>query len=80
MNIEKRLQNERKFKMWFDLPDGGRRYYFDIEGRVVGFARYVKIVNSDEETMFFGQEIYNAIGVLIETHEKFPNDSGHIKL
>jgi len=80
MDKEKRLQNERKFKNWDDLPDGKRRYYINVPGRVVGSARYVKIVDGEERTIFFGQEIYDAFNNLIETHEKFPNDTGHKKM
>ena len=80
MNTVKRLQNERKFKKWEELPNGGRRYYYTVQGRVAGSAIYIKIVSAEEETVFFGQEIYDAFGNLIETHEKFPNDSGHKKV
>jgi len=41
--------------------------------------RYVKEVNVDEETSRFFQEIYDEKGALIETHEKFPVDSGHLQ-
>jgi len=80
MNTPKRIRNERKFKNWEELPDGSRRYYYDVKGHVADFARYVKIVDTDEDTTFFEQEIYDAFGNLTETHEKFPNDSGHRKV
>jgi YD repeat-containing protein len=43
-------------------------------------ARYVKEVDSDEQTTRFYQEIYNAQGQLVEIHEKFPVDKGHQKV
>jgi hypothetical protein len=33
-----RAQNERKFKSWEDLPNGGRRYVRDFAGRAGGRA------------------------------------------
>jgi hypothetical protein len=39
--------------------------------------RYVKIVDADEKTLSFAQEIYDAKGKLIEIHQKFPEDKGH---
>jgi hypothetical protein len=36
----------------------------------------VKIVNQDEETLVI-QEIYNDDGIMIEHHQKFPEDTGH---
>ena len=80
MNIVKRSQNERKYKKWDDLADGRRRYYYDVQGQVVGFARYIKIVDNEEITIFFGQEIYDAFGNLIEIHDIYPNDTGHKKV
>lgn len=80
LDKEKRIQNEKKFGKWDDLPDGGRRYYFNVIGRVVGSARYVKIVDGEEKTLSFGQEIYDAFGNLIEIHQKYPNDTGHKKV
>jgi len=75
-----REQNERKFLQWINLPDGGRRYWRDVEGHHKGFARYVKEVDSSEQTTKFYQEIYNAKGELIEVHEIFPIDKGHQKV
>jgi hypothetical protein len=72
-----REQNERKFTHWITLPDGGRRYWFDVIGRRGRRARYVKEVDAYEQTVKFYQEIYNAQGKLIELHEKFPIDKGH---
>ena len=72
-----REQNERRFANWEDLPNGGRRYWIDIPGRERGLCRYVKVVDAGEVTRWFVQEIYNAQGVLIEVHEKYPVDLGH---
>ena len=72
-----RQQNERKFSHWVDLPDGGRRYWLDIAGHRGWWARYVKLVDAQEQTTAFYQEIYNEVGRLVETHHKFPTDTGH---
>ena len=74
-----RNDNERKFQNWEELPDDGRKYWLDIMGRLGWRARYVKIVDSEEKTLLFIQEIYNAQGELVEIHEKFPQDKGHQK-
>ena len=29
----KRKENERKFATWYELPDGGRRYVYEVKGR-----------------------------------------------
>ena len=72
-----RRQNERQFPNWETLPDGGRRYWKDYPDDKGGFARYVKIVSMDEETLKVTQEIYNRSGKLIATHQKYPKDTGH---
>lgn len=72
-----REQNERRFPQWDDLPDGGRRYYRVVPGRVQGYARYVKIVDADEVTQRLVQEIYDDEGHLIGLHQKYPEDTGH---
>jgi hypothetical protein len=72
-----RAQNERKFKNWEQLPDGGRRYFRDFTGRAGGRARYIKEVDASETTIRFAQEIYNSTGHLVAVHEKFPVDLGH---
>ena len=59
---------------------GSKKYWFDIEGRNGWKARYLKIVDHAEVTLAFWQEIYNENGVLVEIHEKYPIDKGHIKL
>ncbi len=79
-NELKRKINERKFGAWEELPDGGRRYSFKVEGRHGWEARYVKEVNQIEETLRFYQEIYDDTGKLVEIHEKYPDDKGHKKV
>ncbi|HHC23822.1 MAG TPA: hypothetical protein ENK58_00195 [Desulfobacterales bacterium] len=76
----KRRQNERKFDDWEELPDGGRRYSYEIRGRRGWFARYVKEVDVSEKTIRFWQEIYDDRGQLTEIHEKYPEDRGHTKI
>ena len=75
-----RAQNERKFSHWEALPNGGRRYWFEVEGRHSWKARYVKEVDVDENTVRFWQEIYNEQDTLVEIHEKYPVDKGHRKI
>lgn len=77
--MDKRRLNERKFPNHIELPDGGRRYWLEVEGRHGWVAHYVKEVDRTEQTTSFFQEIYNEKGVLIEIHEKYPFDKGHKK-
>ena len=65
-------QNERKFKHWEELPNGGRRYVREFVGRAGGRARYVKEVDVAERTTRFAQKIYDARDRLVAVHEKFP--------
>jgi hypothetical protein len=78
--LASREQNERKFTHWITLPHGGRRYWLEISGRSGWYARYVKEVDADEQTIKFYQEIYNASGERVEVHEKFPVNKGHTKV
>ena len=78
--MSSRSQNERKFRQWEQLPNGGRRYVREFAGRAGGRARYIKEVDANENTTRFVQEIYDASGRLVAVHEKFPVDSGHKQL
>lgn len=80
LTVDKRLENERKFKSWKTLPNGGRVYRLVVAGRRGWLAQYVKEVTAEEETVRFVQEIYDDQGVLVEIHEKYPVDTGHKKL
>ncbi len=80
MDARKRQQNERKFGTWIDLPNGGRRYAFQVSGRSGWYARYVKEVDSEESTVRFYQEVFDRTGHLREVHEKYPADLGHRKV
>jgi len=77
MDERKRRENERKFGAWKDLPDGGRRYFYEVSGRFGWTARYVKEVDLAEQTVRFYQEIHDGRGQLMEVHEKYPVDEGH---
>ena len=77
--MSSRAQNEKKFGTWEELPNGGRRYWLDIAGRLGWRARYVKQVDAQENTVRFWQEIYDGQGKLVEVHEKYPVDKGHQK-
>ena len=52
-----RAQNERKFKHWEELPNGGRRYVREFVGRAGGRARYIKEVdvNDVSRTDYLGE-------------------------
>jgi hypothetical protein len=60
-----REQNERKYKHWEELPNGGRRYIRQFIGRAGGRARYIKEVDETENTIRFAQEVYDASGRLV---------------
>jgi hypothetical protein len=75
-----RVQNEKKFRSWEELPDGGRRYWLDVLGRLGWRARYLKEVDAQEVKLRFWQEIYDDQGKLVEVHEKYPVDKGHEKV
>ena len=80
MDIAKRRQNERKFRTWRNLPDGGRLYSYEVKGRSGWLARYVKEVDTEESTVRFYQEVFDADGYLREVHDKYPVDLGHRKI
>ena len=72
-----RSQNEKEYRSWVELPEGGRRYWRDRPGIVFGFQRFLKIVDTEENTLLVLQEIYDDDGQLIERHQKYPQDTGH---
>lgn len=74
---QKRKVNEQKFGSWDELPGGGRRYWYAVVGRRGWTARYLKEVDTDENTVRCWQEIYNEQGILVEQHIKYPADTGH---
>jgi hypothetical protein len=80
MSEQRRRQNEKKFGSWEELPNGGRRYWYEVTGRQGWKARYVKEVDAGEETLRFYQEIYDDEGELVEVHHKYPVDTGHRKV
>ena len=80
MDNNKRKENEKKYSNFEELTDGSRMYWFEIEGRMGWKARYIKIVDASELTVSFRQEIFNENGILVEIHEKYPIDNGHIKI
>jgi len=77
---KKRKLNEAKFTNWTESANGGRKYWYDVEGKFGFKARYVKEVDREEKTTKFYQEIYDKDNYLVEIHEKFPEDRGHKKL
>ena len=80
MNEKKRKQNEKVFSNFDELENGNRKYWFEIIGKFGWKAKYVKIVDKEEITISFIQEIYNDKGELEEIHEKYPVDKGHVKI
>ncbi|KFD40944.1 hypothetical protein HX99_06580 [Peptococcaceae bacterium SCADC1_2_3] len=76
----KRTENEKKFRSWNELLDGGRRYFYEVRGKHGWRAQYVKEVDRSKQTIKFYQEIYDQKGNLVEIHEKFPEDNGHRKV
>ena len=75
--MRKRDWNERHFDRWENLGSGGRRYVTRGFGRSFGWAEYVKEADAREKTVRFTQNVYNNDGRLIETHQKYPEDTGH---
>ena len=49
-----------------------------VPGEISGWQRIVKIVDENEVTIRIVQEILDDKGVLIESHQKFPRDTGHV--
>jgi hypothetical protein len=80
MDKSKRVKNEKEFDNWEDLPEGGRKYHFEVLGKMGGFASYIKITDADEKTISFVQEIYDSEGKISSIHEKYPIDKGHQKI
>lgn len=78
--LDKKKQNEQKFKNWEQLQNGGRIYCYDVAGKSGWKARYLKEVDAYEERVKFWQEIFDEQGSLTEMHEKYPVDKGHKKL
>jgi hypothetical protein len=60
--VATREQNEKEFRNWEDLPDGGKRYWKERKGVTSGLQRMVKIVDADENTLSVVREIYNDDG------------------
>ncbi len=79
-NKIKRRENEKKFGKWEELPDGGRKYIYAVKGRYGWSSHYIKEVDAEEQTLRFYQNIYDDNGILVEIHEKYPEDKGHRKI
>ena len=62
------------------MPDGKRRHFYEVQGRHSWLARYVKEVDVSERTIKFYQEIYDGDGQLVEIHEKYPVNKGHVRV
>lgn len=80
LDHKKRLENEKKFPNYQEMPDGSRIYWFELSGKLGWKARYIKTVDTKEKTLSFKQEIYDEDEILVEVHEKYPVDKGHIKI
>ena len=80
--MNKRTKNEIEYQTWEVTESGGRLYQKSIlaadkSGKT---ARYEKLVDKEDKTIFFTQKIFDKQGDLIEIHEKYPVDKGHIIL
>ena len=53
MEEKKRKGNEREFESWTENGNGGRIYYFEINGKFGWKAKYSKEVDKDEITIRF---------------------------
>jgi hypothetical protein len=80
MNNKKRKANETQFVSWTENEEGGRIYFFEINGKFGWKAKYLKEVDQDEVTIRFWQEIYDEKNILREVHKKYPTDKGHKKI
>jgi len=47
----RRSKNKKKFRVWEDLPEGGRMYSYEIHGHHGWTARCVKEVDASELTL-----------------------------
>ncbi len=56
------------------------RYFYEVCGRHGWTARYIKEVDATERTIRFCQEIYDDKNRLVEVHEKYADDKGHVKV
>jgi hypothetical protein len=75
--MSSREQNEKRFKKWEILKDGGRLYRRTVVGQRGWEAVYCKQVDAKEQIIKFWQEIFDERGNLWGIHEKYPVDKGH---
>ena len=50
---------------------------YEVQGRYQWKARYFKVVELEENTLGFGQEIHNEQDILVKVRHKGPVDLGH---
>ena len=82
---KRRQRNEKDWPNWVDLSNNRRRYWVRRPGREWGWQILFKEVIFDpktqlEETARMWREIYDSDGKLVESHQKYPADTGHQKL
>lgn len=82
MNPVKRKQHEKRYDSWKDTDSKGRIYKKEIVARNgSGWkAVYLQEVDEEENIIRFWQEVYNEKNILVEIHEKYPEDKGHVSL
>ena len=80
--MNKRRKNEKEYSTWTELENGGRIYVKKVNAgdKSGNFAQYEKKVDQNEKTITFVQKIIDKSGNVLEIHEKFPIDKGHIVL
>ena len=79
MDIYKQKQHERRYDSWTQLKTGGRLYRKEVAAKNgSGWkAIYLQEVDEKENIVKFWQEIYDEKNILIEIHEKYPENKGH---
>ena len=80
LSLLKKTQHEKRYDSWIPLESGGRIYKKEIIARNGSswMTVYLQEVDEKEMVVRFWQEIYNEKKELIEIHEKFPVDKGHV--
>ena len=80
MSNVKQKQHEKRYDSWTTLNSKGRLYRKEIIARNgSGWkAVYLQEVDEKESVVRFWQEIYNENNELVEIHEKYPEDKGHV--
>lgn len=65
-----------------DLGGGSKDYWYQIEARDESgrYVRYHKQIAQDGKTLRVYQEEFDATGRKVAEHQKYPIDTGHIRI